>query len=55
LINNWANGWKIESQKTNLSNKAIYLVFWPQVLEFIGLILIPFSFFFILKKKKLSS
>jgi hypothetical protein len=33
LINNWANGWKLNS---NVNNK-IYIIFWPQLLEFLGL------------------
>jgi hypothetical protein len=38
-VNNWANGWFLNSESTVLSqNKAkITLVFWPQYLEFLGL------------------
>lgn len=35
-INNWANGWNIE----NLEIGTVYLLFWPQLLEFFGLILL---------------
>ncbi len=31
-INNWANGWNIE----NINNQTIYILFWPQLLEFFG-------------------
>jgi len=31
-INNWANGWNIE----NVNNQTIYILFWPQLLEFLG-------------------
>lgn len=30
-INNWANGWKIEGNP-----EKIYIIFWPQILQFIG-------------------
>lgn len=32
LVNNWANGWEIN----NLTNKTIFVLFWPQFLEFLG-------------------
>ncbi|MCX6726800.1 MAG: hypothetical protein NTY75_03195, partial [Candidatus Shapirobacteria bacterium] len=32
LVNNWANGWQI----SNISNQTIYILFWPQLLEFLG-------------------
>ncbi len=32
-INNWANGWKLES---NSQNQHIVIIFWPQYLEFAG-------------------
>jgi hypothetical protein len=42
-IDNWANGWNIQ----NISRKNIYIFFWPQILEFLGfiLLLVPLSFF----------
>ncbi len=42
--NNWANAWDIQ----NISHKNIYILFWPQLLEFIGfglLIAVIFSIF----------
>lgn len=35
LVNNWANGWKLKSSETN-----IVIIFWPQYLEYLGLILL---------------
>ena len=32
LVNNWANGWELP----DTVNKNIYILFWPQLLEFIG-------------------
>lgn len=42
-INNWANGWEIP----NDTNSTVYIIFWPQILEFLGfiLLLIPLSLF----------
>lgn len=47
LINNWANGWNL----TNQEPATIYIIFWPQVLEFIGLIILPITFWKLVKKR----
>lgn len=44
LINNWKNGWTTPS--TDISH--IIIIFWPQVLEYIGFLLIPVSLIFFL-------
>jgi len=51
LVNNWANGWEIQNIRTDGSQPIppIFILFWPQLLEFIGLSIIPFIFFLILK------
>jgi hypothetical protein len=37
LVNNWANAWNISSLATSHEHLTpIYLVFWPQVLQFLG-------------------
>lgn len=46
-INNWANGWDIE----NINNKNIYIFFWPQLLEFLGFILLLIPLFCFLKPR----
>jgi len=60
LVNNWANGWEIEpSAINNQSSDCLkaescqlkaYIFFWPQVLEWIGFLLLPVSFLFFIKK-----
>ena len=39
LINNWANGWTIPSEINDLSS-TIYILFWPQLFEFLGFFLL---------------
>lgn len=49
-IDNWANGWNIQ----NIQNKNIYILFWPQLLEFLGFILLLWPLFLLLKPQNLS-
>ena len=51
LVNNWANGWQIPTMNRKLPI-TVYLLFWPQLLEFLGLALIFPSLFFALKFHK---
>lgn len=46
LVNNWANGWKLDGNEEN-----IVIFFWPQLLEWIGFALLPIPFVLALKKK----
>lgn len=48
LINNWANGWQSPASYTG----PIYIFFWPQLLEFIGLLLIPLTFFWFTRRTR---
>ncbi len=55
LINNWANGWTITNPtnnpiKTN-EQMTIVIFFLPQLLEWIGFLLIPVPFLFIINKR----
>ncbi|MDD3002624.1 MAG: hypothetical protein PHS06_02005 [Candidatus Shapirobacteria bacterium] len=50
LINDWANGWEIP--KNYDPSPTIYFLFWPQILEFIGFILLIPTFIFVFKKSK---
>ena len=43
LVNNWANGWKIDDQTNNIT-----IIFWPQYLEFLGFALLVIAFLRIL-------
>lgn len=45
LVNNWSNGWEINNQSS-----TIYLLFWPQLLQFLGFGLLISTFIWILKK-----
>ena len=54
LVNNWANGWEINSEICNVEHKTcqIVILFWPQYLEFLGFGLMISSFVFLLKSKE---
>jgi len=52
LINNWANGWEINKLKVNSEKLKVYLVFWPQILEFFGFGLLGITLFQSLKPQK---
>ena len=51
LVNNWANGWQLPSNIYKL-NTNIYVLFWPQIFEFLGFILLIPTFIWIFKKSK---
>lgn len=46
LVNNWSNGWILGPG----TNGTIYIFFWPQLLQFLGFILIPVPFVWIARK-----
>ena len=46
LVNNWANGWTLEGNEKN-----IVVFFWPQVLEWIGFLLLPLPLVLLFGKK----
>ena len=48
LVNNWANGWEINPGTTS----TIYILFWPQLLEFLGFALLPIPFLWALFVRK---
>jgi hypothetical protein len=52
LINNWANGWSVDQLKIKNEKLNIYLVFWPQLLEFVGFVLLTGSIIFICRRKE---
>ncbi|OQY68257.1 hypothetical protein B6D29_01035 [Microgenomates bacterium UTCPR1] len=51
LVNNWANGWIIDSQADTNHQQLVTIIFWPQYLEFLGFALLIIVFLFILKKE----
>jgi len=65
LVNNWANGWKLEKHrelssldasideatKLRSSEASILVFFWPQILQWIGFGLLPLPFIWVLLKR----
>ncbi|MDD4937978.1 MAG: hypothetical protein PHX34_03085 [Candidatus Shapirobacteria bacterium] len=47
-INNWGNAWELPN---NIDPSTVYILFWPQILEFLGLGLIISSLIWVFKKK----
>ena len=43
-VNSWANGWLVDNQRT------VYILFWPQVLEFLGIVIGLIALTSLLKK-----
>jgi len=50
LVNNWENGWVLMPQGVNREPVTIYLFFWPQVLEWVGFLLLPLPFIWGVRK-----
>lgn len=48
LVNNWANGWMIDSLP---NDTTIVIFFLPQLLEWIGFLLIPIPFLLMIRKR----
>lgn len=36
LVNNWANGWLINSEKLKVKSEKFIIIYWPQYLEYLG-------------------
>jgi len=49
LVNNWANGWRLDDQLTTNHQSLITIIFWPQYLEFAGFGLLILCLVIILK------
>ena len=52
LLNNWANAWFVSPELSEGGDTTIYILFWPQILEFIGFILIPLTIFWFTRPKR---
>lgn len=48
-VNSWANGWFIPA-----GVGEVYVLFWPQILEYLGFALIPFGFIIAFKSRSRS-
>jgi hypothetical protein len=51
LVNNWENGWQLSSKQTTNTQLTIILFYWPQILEWIGFVILPIPFLVLLVKK----
>ncbi len=54
LINNWANGWRLDTINLNKSqlistNLNVFILFWPQYLEFVGFGLLILGFVIVMR------
>lgn len=49
LANNWANAWEMPA---NININKVHIIFWPQSLEFLGLIITTTTLILVLKKNK---
>ncbi len=52
LINNWANGWILSSNEVTNNEQTAILFFLPQLLEWIGFLLLPIPIIYIWRLKK---
>jgi len=50
LANNWANAWELPSN-INLTEKDIHIFFWPQIFQYLGLIITATTLILVFKKK----
>lgn len=48
LVNNWENGWDLDS---NASNSTIYIVYLPQYLEYLGFVIFLLTLIYLLRLK----
>lgn len=51
LTNNWANGWLVPPELSEGGQQTIYLLFWPQILEFLGLFFLILILIFLLSPR----
>jgi hypothetical protein len=51
LINNWANGWRLEELPNTADQSTLIIIFLPQYLEFLGFLLLIITFILILISK----
>jgi len=53
LVNNWQNGWNLNNETMKQwNNEAIYLLFWPQFLEYLGFIFLGVFILFLFFPRK---
>ena len=49
LVNNWANGWRLEEPPKPANQSTLIIIFLPQYLEFLGVLLLLIIFTFLIK------
>lgn len=54
LANGWSNSWEIPSELTASDHNptTVYIFFWPQLLQFTGMILVVITFIRVIRSKK---
>ncbi|HKC14388.1 MAG TPA: hypothetical protein VKC89_00270 [Patescibacteria group bacterium] len=51
LVNNWENGWVLNSSFNINHSSLIYIVYLPQYLEYLGFVILIIGTFYLLKKR----
>jgi len=51
LVNNWANGWRLEESPKPADQSTIMIIFLPQYLEFLGFLMMGVGFLIVIKFK----
>ncbi len=51
LVNNWENGWTLNSSFNINHSSLIYIVYLPQYLEYLGFVILIIGTFYLLKKR----
>lgn len=44
LVNNWSNGWILNSQNPKTNDQRLIIIFWPQYLEYLGFAILAGTF-----------
>ncbi|GIW63938.1 MAG: hypothetical protein KatS3mg091_740 [Patescibacteria group bacterium] len=53
LVNNWANGWRLDEEVCNDAPKCnIVIIFWPQYLQFVGFLLLGLTFVWLILRQE---
>jgi hypothetical protein len=53
-VDGWANGWMVPAVNSKFqtpnSNETMIILYWPQLLEYVGFVALGFTLIFLLKK-----
>jgi hypothetical protein len=53
LVNSWANGWILSSDKRQATSNKLIIIFWPQYLEYLGLGILLITFVWLILSSKI--